>query len=226
LATWPEARARFGQRFPEHTRQPARRLEWSEALSYCEWFTEHCRGQLPSHLTATLPTEAQWEYACRGGTETEYFSGDGPAALSEVAWYFDNAFAAAQDIDKSVQKHTANRWGLVDMHGSVWEWCHDIWDEKAYSKRLDGCADPLVSLSPSGEPVFMARRVVRGGSYLSYLRWCRATYRIGRATDKSYDEVGFRVCLSSNPPANTDRSSLEETLRLLYRDRELARKPG
>lgn len=102
-----------------------------------------------------LPTEAEWEYACRAGTTTAYSFGDDPDALEDTAWYFDNA----DDQYQKVGTRPANPWGLFDMHGNVAEWCLDGYDPEAYSRLEPGTLDPVTWATE------LYPRVVRGGSW-------------------------------------------------------------
>ncbi len=123
---------------PEH---PAEQVTWHEASGFCDWLNTDRKAWLPAGVVARLPTEAQWEYACRAGTETDYHTGDGVAALAEAGWYEGNAGEATHTVGEKV----ANEWGLYDMHGNVAEWCVDYYDAAAYCKRRDGVVDPVVA---------------------------------------------------------------------------------
>ena len=110
-----------------------------------------------------LPTEAEWEYACRGGTTTTYSFGDGAAKLGQYAWYDKNAWDIGEAYAHRVGQKLLNRWGLYDMHGNVWEWCQD-WYAPYDSQK--------VVTDPQG-PKSGSRRVLRGGSFTypsSYVR--------------------------------------------------------
>jgi len=134
-----------------------------------------------------LPTEAQWEYACRAGSTTEYCNGDDEAALQRVGWYRKNSKKETHPVGELA----ANAWGLHDCHGNVWEWCEDWWDEEAYARN--DCTDPT---GPQAEYV----RVVRGGSFGNVARDARAAWRFAWIYAYSHDLrsqlLGFR-CLSS-----------------------------
>ena len=140
-----------------------------------------------------LPTEAQWEYACRAETETDYYAGDGDAALLEAGWFDENS----DDKTHPVGEKTPNTWGLYDMHGNVWEWCRDAWDADAYKKRVDGDTDPEVRVEDVNADDLV--RVVRGGSWLGGAADCRAAIRGRRGPGGRNWVQGFRVCLVPGP---------------------------
>ncbi len=148
---------------PSHFKGPLRpveRVSWDACQEYLSRINERCVG-----LELSLPTEAEWEYACRAGTETARYAGDGP--LQEIAWYRKNS----DDTTHDVGKLRANRWGLYDMLGNVWEWCRDH-TGREYS------SDPLVDpFSDRGDSA--ADRVLRGGSWAFSARSVRAAYRGG-----------------------------------------------
>ena len=127
-----------------------------------------------------LPTEAEWEYACRAGTETTYYI----SPLSRAAWYKENA----DDWTHPVGQKEPNTWGLYDMHGNVWEWCNDFYRKDYYSS------------SPSSNPTgpqtgFDDRelRVQRGGSWAFSTEFCNSAGRYGGDPNNSYPDNGFRV---------------------------------
>jgi len=114
---------------------------------------------LPQHYRFRFPTEAEWEYACRAGTETEYYTGDGEAALGEAGWYAGNSGGSTHPVGKNGDKQP-NAWGLSDLHGNVLEWCLDGYDQDAYTKRGAMKKDPFVRTETDG-----SHRVSRGGSW-------------------------------------------------------------
>jgi formylglycine-generating enzyme required for sulfatase activity len=140
-------------------------------------------------LHVDLPTEAQWEYACRAGSETEFYSGDGEASLSEVGWFKGNSGDSTQPVGQL----SGNSFGLYDMHGNVDEWCRDAWNEHVYKRRVDGACDP----EEPGEPG--ANRVIRGGGWYFSARVCRSAFRFWKNPGYRYGYRGFRVRLVSDP---------------------------
>ncbi|MBC8872805.1 MAG: formylglycine-generating enzyme family protein [Planctomycetes bacterium] len=130
----------------------------------------------------SLPTEAQWEYACRAGSKTEYCFGDDPALLGEHAWITpDDAPHPRERIwpDMAVGGRKPNKWGIHDMHGNAWEWCQDWWDKDYYSKS------PLKD--PQG-PVDGNFKVLRGGAVKSYGRFARSAFRLFITADVPDDD--------------------------------------
>ena len=172
-------------------RRPVEQVNWHGASAFCNWLEDE--NKLPTGIEARLPTEAQWEYACRAGTETEYYCGDGEEVLAEIGWFGENSGDETHDVDEQSESHP---FGLYGMHGNVWEWCHDTWNQKAYRKRPDGVTDPECL----GEGKIQ-QRVLCGGSWGDSADWCRAAYRNWiEAVDRNGDD-GFRVCLVRSPAA-------------------------
>ncbi|MDA0747966.1 MAG: formylglycine-generating enzyme family protein [bacterium] len=130
-----------------------------------------------------LPTEAEWEYACRAGTTSRWSFGDDESKLGEYAWYSDNYQGYAQKVGTKL----ANPWGLFDMHGNVWEWCLDRYGDYVSSTQVD----------PQG-PVSGSSRVGRGGSFYNYAQSTRSAFRIAGAPDFTNRGIGFRLLRRTN----------------------------
>ncbi len=155
-------------------RNPVERVSWLDAINYCNLRSRR-EGLQPCYDLETLecnfnangyrlPTEAEWEYACRAGSRTRYSFGNDASQLGDYAWFKGNA---GTDLHPVGQKKP-NAWGLHDVHGNVWEWCHD-W----YSEAPD---DNAPAKNPTG-PASGDRRVLRGGSRNSDAKDCRAASR-------------------------------------------------
>jgi formylglycine-generating enzyme required for sulfatase activity len=157
---------------------PVEKVTWNDAMEFCRKLTEMERkaGRLPEGYEYTLPTEAQWEYACRAGTTGEYA---GP--LDAMAWFSTSAGSKTHPVGTK----QPNAWGLYDMHGNVWEWCLDIYDPGFYGK-ITG-VDPV----NTGSGLF---RVIRGGSYY-YTSDPRSASRGRYIPTETSDGLGFRACL-------------------------------
>ncbi len=160
---------------------PVERVSWEEATSFCQKLTEAARdlGELSPGWEYRLPTEAQWEYACRADWSTAYCFGNDPHNLGDYAWYEDNSDFKTQEVGKK----KPNGWGLCDMHGNVWEWCSD-W----YHEELRGGVDPEATTATS-------HRVVRGGCWLVVASICRSSSRSRSVPDNCFDFLGLRVAL-------------------------------
>ncbi len=177
---------------PDH---PAEQIDWHEARAFLTWLAKEARN-LPKGFGPRLPCEAEWEYACRAGTDTEYSSGDGEAALEQDGWYGGDSGRTTHPVGKKRE----NPWGLHDMHGNVWEWCEDVYDSQAYSKRghLWLARAWIKEMSDEKNE---RHRVGRGGSWGSHPEWCRAAIQFGGPPGGRYWDHGFRVFLGLPGPA-------------------------
>jgi formylglycine-generating enzyme required for sulfatase activity len=182
---------------------PAASMTQYAAISYCKWLYEK------TGVFYRLPTEAEWEYACRAGSQTAYPFGDDPAQLGEYAWYYENSADAYQK--RGTKK--PNAWGLYDMLGNVAEWTIDQYQADYYAKLGKEAA------SPWSKPTSLHPRVVRGGTYLddpdklrsasrteSDLKWKRRDPQIPKSfwwnTDSPF--VGFRLVRPLNQPSPSE----------------------
>jgi formylglycine-generating enzyme len=176
---------------------PLVEVNFTEAETFCRTLTEraHASGSLPKNWEFRLPTEAQWEYACRAGTTTATSFGN---QLSSKQANFGgkpyNGAEAGPSVNRAtrVGSYPANPWGLHDMHGNVFEWCRD-W----YHERLPGGVDPdlyaaRASATPNGDG--SQSRVRRGGCWADDAGWAsRSAFRLRFEPDRRYDHIGFRV---------------------------------
>ena len=187
-----------------HPDHPAESMDWRQAVAYCDWLGRVKALEMPEGCSlACLPTEAGWEYACRAGTETDYNTGDGEAALAKAGW-FDEGLSSGST--HPVGNKAPNAFYLHDMHGNVWEWCHDAWDSAAYRGQVDRDSDPgweerrrdwQAGLAQMTR--FEQARVVRGGSWYVSARICRSANRRRYAREFCSRFLGFRVCLVRGP---------------------------
>jgi formylglycine-generating enzyme required for sulfatase activity len=197
--------------------RPLEQVSWHGLNQWCQLVSGSDLIRFPTDaagnaikLTAPrldLPTEAQWEYACRAGTDTEYHTGDGLAAMSAAGWYEKNSWLQTHNVGWKAR----NALGLYDLHGNVWEWCRDGRLEDEYKVRIDGVSDPCVSASDVRESESKVGRVLRGGSWDRSAGECRASYR-GR--DLLVDRIGcqgFRVCLFSDLVVPSQTASAAES---------------
>jgi formylglycine-generating enzyme required for sulfatase activity len=179
--------------------KPADSVNYHHAAAFCRWLNQ--ATAIGGDLFARLPYEAEWEYACNAGEESAYHTGDGKSALQQAGWYFENSSNASHEVGKKQR----NLFGLHDMHGNVWEWCQDYWDEHAYRRQWDGITpEEAYRLTEThGE---QSLRVLRGGSWFFDADYCRAAYRgRGGAVDGGNDG-GLRACLAPRPdqPGTSD----------------------
>ena len=161
--------------FEQDGSHPVTCVSWYDARVFCGWLTQK------TGVFFRLPTEAEWEYACRAGAVARYPFGDDEAGLERYAWYGANADSKTHPAGRK----QPNNWGLFDMAGDVWEWCQDLYGD--YPAR--GVMDP------SGPP-WGQKRVVRGGGWGSSAQDCRPARRYGYGSGARLDIVGFRLCFS------------------------------
>lgn len=167
----------------EGSEYPATYVGYPNAVAYSQNLTarERAGGRLPLDWKYVLPTEAQWEYACRSGTGTKYSFAADASRLGDYAWFDKNAWDIGAKYAHAVGQKRSNDWGLKDMHGNVWEWCSD-W----YGDTLPGGRDPQGASSGSV-------RVIRGGGFGNDASYCRSVSRFWFAPDDRDYFVGFRV---------------------------------
>ena len=182
---------------------PAICMTQYSAQLFCKWLSAKT-----GHFYR-LPTEAEWEYACRAGTTTAYYFGDDPSMLDEYGWHYANTNAGYEKVGTK----KPNPWGLYDMHGNVSEWTLDQYDPEFYSSLSDGVANPY------HKPETLYPRTARGGSYNddpemlrsaaripSNPRWKMQDPQIPKSrwwhTDARF--VGFRIIRPLNPPSDEE----------------------
>jgi formylglycine-generating enzyme required for sulfatase activity len=161
------------------SRYPVETVNWNEAMEFC-----HRLSALPAEQAARrvyrLPTEAEWEYACRAGTATRWYCGDDEASLLDAAWFARNN----DGMTHPVGEKQPNAWGLCDMHGNVWQWCVDLFKTDYYKE------------SPSNDPIGPAKGVVhtlRGGAAFERASMCRSAFRHCEIPNFHVRGFGFRV---------------------------------
>jgi len=172
-------------------------VSWYDAVKFCNKLSDaaglvRCYNESTWACDLTkngfrLPTEAEWEYACRAGAETYFFTGnnlssDGQTStdLDRAGWYYGNSGSKTHPTGEKEK----NAFGLYDMHGNVWEWCNDWYGERYYASSP--------SADPTG-PSTGSNRVKRGGGWGSGAKYCRSAYHIGDGPLDAYGSVGFHV---------------------------------
>ncbi len=183
-------------------KNPVEQVSWSKAARYCN-ARSRLEGLQPCYDLNTwecdfdangyrLPTEAEWEYACRAGTKTKYFFGNGPSKLQNYAWFDKNSGKKPRPVGQK----QPNPWGLYDMYGNVWEWCNDFYKVDYYQESPEE--------NPKG-PKTGDNKVVRGGAWKFSAESCRSGYRYNEDPAYAdvcfgYDIYGFR-CVRNAPGA-------------------------
>ena len=179
---------------------PVERVSWEDAMEFCR------RLRQRTGRYYTLPSEAQWEYACRAGTITPFSFGE---TISDELANYDASETYGNGLKGKNQKETtpvgtfpANAWGLQDMHGNVREWCLDDWHESYEGAPVDGSAwvDGAEGKSTKGKEEI---KLLRGGSWLDLPGRCRSAYRSHAQPGSAVSFIGFRVvCLPQGPSLN------------------------
>jgi formylglycine-generating enzyme required for sulfatase activity len=178
---------------PDH---PVDQVQWPEAVKFCERLT-NLAAEREAGRVYRLPTEAEWEYACRAGTTTPFHTG---TSLAATQANFNGGFPYGGAAEGPNLKRTAkvgsyapNAWGLYDMHGNVGEWCSDWYDPEYYKQSpKEDPKGPEKGVVPTGfgSDFFV---VVRGGFWLDEARACRSAYRFRLMKSDPYRWVGLRV---------------------------------
>ena len=177
--------------FAQSDADPVVNVSWEDAMAFCRWLSRK------ESKTCRLPTEAEWEYACRAGAKTRYSYGDDPEGVAKVGNVADAAFETqfpelkgvikASDgyaYTAPVGKFSPNRFGLYDMHGNVLEWCADLYDPGYYAQSP--------TENPRG-PAAGEERVYRGGGWFNCARGFRSASRSGGLPENRHLTLGFRV---------------------------------
>ena len=165
---------------------PVEQVSWNTVAMFLGRLNTATAGQRPAGMAFRLPTEAEWEYACRAGTGTRFFWGDDPlyGSLGRYAWWSGNSGAAPHGVG-SLGPASANPFGLFDLPGDLWEWCQDWYGLYAAGAQTD----------PTG-PASGTFRVVRGGSWFHGSLYCRAANRSYSGPNDAFSSIGFRVVLA------------------------------
>jgi formylglycine-generating enzyme required for sulfatase activity len=192
-------------RWQDNPRKPVERIRWRDAKQYCNERSlleklKPCYDEKTADFDCDfnangyrLPTEAEWEYACRAGVDGPYDFGS-PDQVRLFAWFADNAGERTHVVGEK----KANRWGVFDLYGNVSEWCEDVYSPTYYGQSPS--LDPLGPLNPGKD----VKRVMRGGSWKASADMCRATRRQGERTGDSdacffTDYCGFRCVRRATP---------------------------
>jgi formylglycine-generating enzyme required for sulfatase activity len=164
--------------------RPVEQVSWQDATEFCARLSRDTRREY------RLPSEAEWEYACRAGTTTPFHCGE--TISTDLANYDGKNYEAYGQGEKGIYRQETtdvgtfrpNPFGLYDMHGNVWEWCQDTWHDSYQNAPVDGSA---------WETGTSSSRVRRGGSWSYYPRNCRSAYRTYNNFGSALDDLGFRV---------------------------------
>ena len=173
-ALWQAVMGSNPSNFKDNPQNPVERVSWDD----CQEFIKKLNSL--TNKTFRLPTEAEWEYAARGGNKSMHYKYSGNKKIGDVAWFNDNSGSSSHPV----KKKSPNELGLYDMSGNVYEWCEDYYDRYGSSAQSN----------PKG-PSKGSFRVFRGGSWLSYARSCRVSYRYYDTPDSRFYSLGLRLAL-------------------------------
>jgi formylglycine-generating enzyme required for sulfatase activity len=172
--------------FRKSPQNPVEVVSWDDAQEFCK------KLSATSGKTVRLPTEAEWEYACRAGTTTAYYFGDDDKDLAGYAWFGDKPTVAgcqpanSNGVSHPVGEKKPNAWGLYDLYGNVWEWCQDWYGPYQAGAVTD----------PQG-PAQGTERVVRGGAWYDNSITCRSAFRHHYIPTRRGGNLGFRVVVGA-----------------------------
>jgi formylglycine-generating enzyme len=186
-ALWQAVMSDNPSDFKDDPRNPVETVSWDDAQRFIGQLNERVSG-----LNACLPTEAQWEYACRAGTTTAFSFGENITS-EQVNYDGNHPYSGGKkglyrERTVPVGSLPPNAWGLYEMHGNVWEWCEDWFENYASDAQVD----------PRG-PREGALRVLRGGSWFDYGRFVRSAVRSGNGPGDRSGSIGFRLALGQEP---------------------------
>jgi formylglycine-generating enzyme required for sulfatase activity len=174
-------------RFQGDPNRPVEQVSWDNAMEFCRRLS-NSSGEKAAKRRYSLPTEAQWEYASRAGTTTDFYLGDFPSRQEE-AWLVGDSGGQSHPVGQK----KPNGWGLHDVHGNVWQWCEDWYAVDYYSN------------SPSDDPhgpSVGVERSVRGGTWKGEWQYARSPYRYSFTPNSQIDDLGFRVCVTVGAAAS------------------------
>jgi formylglycine-generating enzyme required for sulfatase activity len=162
---------------PRGLNYPATSISWDDAVTFCKRLTAK------EDVRYRLPTEAEWEFTCRAGSTSDFFFGDDENLLAEYGWCAPSPGPSPKrNHAQIVGTRRPNPWGVYDMHGNVWEWCHDRFGTYEHAAVVD----------PMG-PAKGLMRVYRGGSWASVASDCRSPYRRFSPPKRHFPDIGFRI---------------------------------
>ncbi|HMO31884.1 MAG TPA: formylglycine-generating enzyme family protein [Lacibacter sp.] len=163
---------------------PIVNISWEDAVAYCKWLSDSTKK------TYRLPTEAEWEYAARGGNKSKGFTYAGGEAMYMSGWFDENSNAGTQPVARK----RPNELGLFDLSGNVWEWCQDWY----------GAYPPKDETNPQGQNENQYFKVLRGGSWNYILAGCRLGHRNYFSPESRLSDYGFRVVLEEEGSGKPD----------------------
>jgi formylglycine-generating enzyme required for sulfatase activity len=168
--------------FSGNPQNPVEMVTWFDAQAFCKKLSQ-LTGK-----TYRLPTEAEWEYACRAGTETQFSFGDDESQLGDYAWFDGNSNSATHPVGQK----QPNPWGIYDMHGNVWEWCADQYHE-SYATKSDNIKENGSIAWADNNITNQSSRILRGGSWFHIPVKSRSASREKYDADDGFNDIGFRV---------------------------------
>ena len=177
MGSTPTYNGGWTDQYGKGDKYPAYYISWND----CDTFIQRLNAK--TGLNFRMPTEAEWEYAARGGNKSKGYTYSGSNTIGDVAWYTDNS----NNTTHQIMQKQANELGLYDMSGNVWEWCSD-WYSSTYYSESAGASNPK-------GPSTGSYRVNRGGSWYSDARSCRVAYRNYYSPGYRSSGLGFRVVL-------------------------------